>query len=206
MIGFLRGKIARKTLGEAILDVNGVGYLLNLSRRAEEACGGEGSNAEFIIYTDVRENAIVLFGFENQLEREVFLLLKKVNGIGSKVAMSVLSGMGAAGLLQAIGQQDMTGLTKVPGVGKKTAERMIVELREYVSELLGTEVKPLARSVERVPNEVIEPAGPETDARLALEKLGFSAERAREAVKLAVANTERLDAGEILRRALAHVA
>lgn len=214
MIGALRGTVLRMSQDEIVLDVSGVGYLLQLSAQALSSGLRVGSTAEFVVYTDVKENAIVLFGFQSWLEREVFLLLKKVKGIGPKLAMAIVSALGPEGVLQAVGRKDIAQLKSVPGVGKKTAERLLIELAEYVVEFASEAVpsvdfgrtEPLTQFTVGAPAS---PSGPANDAALALEKLGFSKERAVAAVRSALqdpkAQSFQQDPGELLRLSLSHL-
>lgn len=215
MIAHLRGKLVSRTEESIVIDVNGVGYEVF-------ACGAAFSSLEFgkevsvIVYTDVRETAIVLFGFSNEQEKQVFLLLKKVQKIGSKLALSIVSAVGAEGVLQGIGQQDVAFFTRVPGIGKKTAERIIVELREQVGALVGSGIDDdiiISRRDTTPSHNAFDGSWAHVgnDAVLALEKLGFAGDRARTAVKQAIASEGESnpalikDAGELLRSALANL-
>lgn len=213
MIGYLRGKLLRKSGDEILLDVGGVGYELTVTTSVLAQAEGADAEVALVVYTDMRENAIALYGFSEQSEKELFLLLKKVKGVGSRTALTVVSWMGPEELLSAIGNSDIGGLQRVPGIGKKTAERVIVELREQVGLLARDleEHRPMARRIERIAS----PAGGDervtADAVLALEKLGFPTERARSAVAATLKERggERpeilKDPGELLRLALVHL-
>ena len=213
MIAFLNGTLLNKFNSILVIDVNGVGYEVTVTGNVATSCGNIGAKVQLFIYTDVKENAISLFGFNTQQEKEVFLLLKKVKGIGPRSALNVLSCLGAEQLLTAIGRQDLASLTRVPGIGKKSAERLIVELRENVGEF----VKDLYE---------LDGAGPGSgdhsglgnlyprsvnDAVLALEKLGFAHERAKLAVSKSVKDFAAAkpaileNAGELLKVALANL-
>lgn len=216
MIGFLRGVLMRKAGSQILLDVGGVGYELTVTASVLLATDAAlGSELKLVVYTDVRENAIALFGFQEHAEKELFLLLKKVKGVGSRTALSIISWMRPEDLLSAIGRGDVTELQKVPGVGKKTAERLIVELREQVGLLahdFSNEVLPDRRTQVRPSASSGAPGvGAVMDSVLALEKLGFSAERAQSAVNSALAaggnSAEALlkDPGELLRAALVNL-
>ncbi len=205
MIARLRGTICEKIQDTLVLDVNGVGYEVNVTPQASQALGPEGTEVTLTIYTDVRENAIVLYGFNSQLERQTFLLLKKVKGIGSKIALSVLSFQRPEELMIAIGNSNVTSLTKVPGIGKKSAERIIVELREQVSQFVSENCTPLTGNVEI---SRVEPGIGLTsyDAVLAMEKLGFSEEKAKAAVAEVVKNHPHVkDPGEMVGHALSYL-
>ena len=213
MIGALRGKLLQKLPAELLVDVHGVGYIVTASKRSLSRSGGIGSEIELIIYTDVKENSISLFGFADQLEREVFLLLKKVKGIGPKYAMAIVSALGPEGVLSAVGRGEIARLKEVPGVGKKTAERVLIELREYVGDLARESADETILAVERLPISTEEDAAtalpgsaPQSDAVLALEKLGFARDRARKAVQAAAReNLNVNDPGELLRLSFAHL-
>ena len=206
MIARLRGTICEKIQDVLVLDVNGVGYEVNVTPRTSSTLGGEGSEVTLTIYTDVRENAIVLYGFNSQLERQTFLLLKKVKGIGSKIALSVLSSQRPEELMLAIGNSDVTSLTKVPGIGKRSAERIIVELREQVTQFVSEMASPIAQGLEI--SKVMSSGGILTsDAVLAMEKLGFSEDKAKSAVNEVIKNHPLVkDAGEMVRHALSYLA
>jgi Holliday junction DNA helicase RuvA len=135
MIGALRGTVWRKLDSAALIDCGGVGYLVTMSAHALQRLGPSGSAAELEVHTHVREDALVLFGFVDTYEKDVFELLLSVSGIGPKMAINVLSGLPAEALVHAIARDDLAVLTKIPGVGKKTAERLLVELRAAVKKL-----------------------------------------------------------------------
>lgn len=180
-----------------LLDVSGVGYEVQTTRAcAEQAVLGE--TLRVIIYTDVREDSIQLFGFADHLEKQVFLLLKMVKGIGAKSAQQLVSQIDKIQLLRLIADGDTASLQKVKGVGKKTAGRIVVELRDKVGEYVVQSVQPnsLARSVE-----VSDSA---TEALLALQALGFverEAERLVQAVRVD-ADLTQLESSEVVRLAL----
>jgi holliday junction DNA helicase RuvA len=214
MIANLRGILLESQLDYVVLDVNGVGYEIQVHPRVSSGLPSLGEVVSLIIYTDVRENAIILFGFSSTLERQIFLFLKKVKGIGSKLAMGILSSVEPEHLLYAIGSSDTSALLQVPGVGKKSAERIIVELREQVKEFaIGISSNPSLASKNTSDNDNGSSLNrkscsiAEEDAALALIKLGFSEDRAFHAVTKAmnegIGNSD--DTGELVRRALSHV-
>ena len=209
MIGALRGKVMSLQGDTLLLDVNGVGYELTVT--GSVICQAARDEISVRVYTDVREQAIVLFGFLTALEREVFLLIKKVKGIGPKGAMSVVSYLGAEGVLSAIGREDIDSFKKVPGIGKKTAERMIVELRESVESYLTEDISSpktsgseLSGRIEIVRRASSDASSEESDVLLALEKLGFSRASARDALTAATKTLGNdVASGELLKVALA---
>jgi holliday junction DNA helicase RuvA len=134
MIGALRGKVWRKLENAALIDCSGVGYLVAMSSHglAKLAVGEE---VEVDVHTHVREDQIALFGFVDVLEKDLFSLLLSVSGVGPKMALNVLSGLPAADFVAAVSSENLAVLTKIPGVGKKTAERLLLELKTSVKQL-----------------------------------------------------------------------
>ncbi len=135
MIASLRGILAERSLTDAIVDVQGVGYRVYLSVIALAQLPQVGQPVSLRIRTVVREDAFDLFGFLTREEEELFLLLTSVSHVGPKVALTVMSGLDAGELAQSIAKGDVARLTKIHGVGKKTAERLVLELRDKVKEL-----------------------------------------------------------------------
>ena len=141
MIGRLTGILAEKRLpNQALVDVNGVGYDVELPMSSFAKLPAEGEKVQLTIHHVVREDADLLYGFCSSKEREAFRLLIKVSGIGPKSAILILSGLSAEELYRVIQGEDLTSLMKVPGVGKKTAERLIIELRDKVKALAPTDI------------------------------------------------------------------
>lgn len=136
MIAGLYGRLLRKGADHVIVDVNGVRYLCHVALSTLIELGEVGALVEITIYTHVREDAIQLFGFSSELEKSVFLALTSVSGVGPKLALTLLSGLPAQELGRIIVNGDLARLTQVPGVGKKTAERLIVELRDKLGKLM----------------------------------------------------------------------
>ena len=137
MIGRLTGRLAAKAPDQVLLDVGGVGYLVHIPLSTFYELPETESPASLWIHTHVREDALALYGFLTERERTLFLLLLGVTGIGPRVALTVLSGIPPAELVEALRAQDVRRLVAVPGVGKKTAERMVLELAEKVASLPG---------------------------------------------------------------------
>ena len=190
MIGALRGNIIAERDGRVVVDVAGVGYDVWVTKSV--LAKQSNSEVQLVVHTEVRENDISLFGFTQSLEREVFLLLKQVKGIGPKLAMCILSELGAEAVLAGVGQGNAKIFQSVSGVGKKTAERIALELREQVDNY---------RKEETLPQVSVE-----SDVIQALEKLGFQSEKAKGAVTTAIkASGNSNDSGEILRTALANL-
>lgn len=130
MIGSLSGTLKRKSPSGCIIEVGGVGYLVTTSVQSYTRLPAEGSAVSLEIYTAVREDAINLYGFFSVEEKETFLKLTSISGIGPKLAINILSGIAPRDLALAISRQDLPRLSSIPGIGKKTAERIIVELKD----------------------------------------------------------------------------
>ncbi|MBN1446115.1 MAG: Holliday junction branch migration protein RuvA [Candidatus Omnitrophica bacterium] len=135
MIYYIQGKLVFKSPARVVLENNGVGYTLNVSLETSQSIGEEGENIRLFTFQQIREEEINLFGFSTERERETFLMLLSVPGIGPKVAMRILSGLRTDELYNAILSDDASVFTNVPGVGKKTGERLIVELKQKVEKL-----------------------------------------------------------------------
>lgn len=173
MIAHLRGKLLVKHPNQVIVDVCGVGYDVTISVPTFSDLPGAGNEVALHIHTHVREDAIALYGFLRTAEKTLFEKLLTVSGIGPKLAITILSGMSADAMVNAIRSGDIVRLTKIPGIGKKTAERMVLELRD---KLAATTTTPEAA----VP--VLSPA--EEDVISALVNLGYQ----RIAAEKALAN------------------
>ena len=196
MIARLSGTLIEKRGDAAVLDVSGVGYLVHLSLQSMGKLPPEGGRAQLRCYTHVREDALQLFGFLTAEEEELFHLLISVSGVGPRLALNVLSGMPATELATAILHGELARLTKISGVGKKTAERLIVELKDKLktSGLAGarTSQPPPAADADgallsALVNLGYRPAAAERTAEAVRRALGPSApleERLREALRL----------------------
>lgn len=165
MIARLTGTVAESGFSGCVIDVNGVGYEVAIPVSTFEKLPQPGGEARLFIYTQVREDAIVLFGFYTVEEKNLFRQLLNVSGIGGKLALSVLSAMPVNNFCAAIQSSDAKILSRIPGIGKRTAERLIVELK-------GKVTADGAASVFVAPGETA-PASAVGDAALALEQLGF---------------------------------
>jgi holliday junction DNA helicase RuvA len=176
MIAQLRGVVVEKNLSDAVIDVNGVGYRVHFSSLTLNRLPEEGQPVRVRVRTIVREDAFDLFGFLGRAEEEMFLLLTSVSNIGPRLAMTVLSGMEVAELAGAIGRTDVARLTKVHGIGKKTAERLVVELKEKVKQV---QLEAQATGPETAAFEV------RGDLVSALVNLGYKAAQAEKAADVA---------------------
>ncbi|MGQ0504042.1 MAG: Holliday junction branch migration protein RuvA [Myxococcaceae bacterium] len=177
MIASLSGTVSEKNLNDAILDVNGVGYRVHFSLLTLARLPEKGHAAQVRIRTVVREDAFDLFGFLSRAEEEMFLLLTSVPHVGPKLAMAVLSGLEVGELAQAIGRGEVGRLTKIHGVGKKTAERLVLELKD--------KVKVLAIESHAGAQVIRPPAGARDDLVSALVNLGYKPQQAEKAADTA---------------------
>lgn len=134
MIGFVVGELVEKSAPNLVLDVNGVGYEVQASLATFAALPPLGERVRLLTHFVVREDAQLLYGFADAAERRLFRALIKVNGVGPKLALAILSGMDAGDFARCVQQDDVRALTGLPGVGKKTAERLIVEMRDRMTD------------------------------------------------------------------------
>jgi holliday junction DNA helicase RuvA len=179
MIATLTGRVLAKSVDRAVVDVGGVGYEVFLSTDGVARMPEKGGEVFLYIHTNVREDAITLFGFLDEEEKELFLVLRTVTGIGPKSALTMLSGMRVAEICRAILDGDIKRLTMLPGVGKKTAERICVELKEKVAHLSSGMSAMSSQGME-----VIVVAGSvAADALSALTNLGYPDSVARKALE-----------------------
>ncbi len=176
MIAYIKGKVIDEFDGGVVLENNGIGYeiLCSTELLAELSAKKEGGA---YTYMQVREDGLSLFGFANKEEKRMFLKLVAISGIGPKMAMGILSGMKLSDLATAIATGDVKGLSKIKGLGKKTAERIILELRESVSK------EEIRITSEEIPAATF--SSDDEDAVIALMGLGFSGVQSRNAVKTA---------------------
>lgn len=142
LIARITGKLIQKLPNVIIVDVNGVGYELLVPLSTFYVLGDVGSVVGLNVHTHVREDALQLFGFSTDQEKRLFLMLISVSGIGPRLAITILSGLGAEELIQAIRMGDLPRLVAIPGVGKKTAERLVLELKDKVTSLAITQASP----------------------------------------------------------------
>jgi Holliday junction DNA helicase RuvA len=163
MIGLLRGRLLEKRPNQVILDVGGVGYLIAIPLSTFAALDELHGEVTLLIHTHVREDALSLYGFLSAREKHLFELLLGASGVGPSLALKILSGMHVEELVPAICGGDLSRLTKIPGVGRKTAERMVVELKDKLEAVAAETEKPAPAS----------PAGVEADVVSALINLGY---------------------------------
>lgn len=197
MIAFLKGRVEEIEEGRAVLDVNGVGYAVLISGRDAQQLSGRKAMVKLHTYLQVREDAMVLFGFLEREDLQMFQMLLAVNGVGPKAALGILSAMTANELRFAILAGDAKTISRAPGIGNKTAQKMILELKDKVD---------LADTFESASAQTQEAIGPDTsvaanDAVQALIALGYPGSEALKAVR-SVAVTDEMDTEDILRAAL----
>jgi len=183
MIGQLRGQLVSKKPNLALVDVNGVGYEVHIPLTSFYELPDEGKEVSLRIHTHVREDAIVLFGFCTQRERDFFLRLVSISGIGPKLAISILSGAPVEELARAVADANLTRLTAIPGVGRKTAERVVLELKSHVTQFL-------APGEKGPPSEAAKSDGLQEDILSALVNLGYPKPAAEKALGAVVRSAE----------------
>jgi len=190
MIAHLRGCLLIKHPNQAIVDVGGVGYEITITVPTFSELAEAGQEVALHIHTHVREDQISLFGFLRPEEKRLFEKLMTVSGIGPKLAVTILSGMPVGDLIGAIRAGDVARLTKVPGIGKKTAERMVLELREKLEELRTAAIAP--PPLNAVADDVLS----------ALVNLGYQRPQSEKAVEKAAGTGAQKTFDEIFREAL----
>lgn len=200
MIAHLRGRLLSKSPAQAVVECGGVGYDISISVPTFSALPGEGTEVALHINTQVREDAIALFGFLLREERRLFERLITVSGVGPKLGIVILSGLSAESLTAAIRGGDHAQLVRIPGIGKKTAERIVLELKDKLDDL---QTGPAA-----TPGAALH-AGPVADDVLsALVNLGYKREAAQKAIEAAIAKYEsaeltiRTDFDQLFRRSM----
>ena len=197
MIAFLTGKLLEKQANTVIVDVGGVGYEVTIPLSTFYELGEPGSDVELRIHTHVREDAIQLFGFKTARERDLYLKLISVQGIGAKSGVTMLSGMSAEEIVAAIRSNDLGRLTAIPGVGRKTAERLVIELRDKVGELAAAAGAGASTSMDQLPADAVF-----DDALSALVNLGYQKAAAERALKKVVQEGTEMSVQKLLRRSL----
>jgi Holliday junction DNA helicase RuvA len=176
MFALITGKLAHKTATEVIVDVGGLGYQVYIPLSTFYELPETGDHVSFHIHTHVKEDAIQLFGFRSHEEKSTFKLMIQVSGIGPKLAINVLSGISAPELARAVSGGDLARLVTIPGIGKKTAERMVLELKDKFSKLVKEEMA--GPAMTEVPDDILM-----NDALSALENLGYKQPVAKKALE-----------------------
>lgn len=196
MIAHLRGALLRKNTQAITLDNGGVGYEVHVPLSTFYALPETGEEVQLHIYTHVREDVLALFGFYTQMEKNLFLMLISVSGIGPKLALNILSGIGPEELLEALARGDSFRLQSIPGVGRKTAERMILELKEKAQKALGEERTTEGSTEQAASQRLLE------DGLSALVNLGYPVKTARVAVEKAGKKGASQSLEELIKEAL----
>lgn len=196
MIASLTGILKTKTPTEVLIDVNGIGYSVTIPLSTFEKLGDIGSNVSLSTHLYVREDALQLFGFATVEERFFFKLLISVNGVGPKIAQGILSGIAVSDLKQHIARENISALTAIPGVGRKTAERLIIELRDKIGKVMAADQSSFPRQdgEEELRQEAL----------LALTSLGYNRLVAEKALRqvLTEAKGDKLSLQTLIKRAL----
>ena len=197
MIASLRGRVAELGPGQCVLEAGGVGYLVSVSAFTAGALPAVGGEVFLRVRQVVREDALLLFGFSGAEELRLFDLLISVSGVGPKLAMAVLSGLRPEALARAIHDESVASLVAIPGIGRRTAERLVVELRDRIENLPGSapvrEGGVLPRT-ERM-----------RDAVAALTRLGYTAAQAEEALRHVSGDLEDASLEDLVRRSLSRL-
>ena len=196
MIGSLQGILKSKSPTEVLIDVNGVGYSVSIPLSTYSRLGDLNSSVHLLIHLHIREDALQLYGFATEAERQLFKLLISITGIGPKIAQGILSGISTDDLRQHIAGGNIVALTAIPGIGKKTAERLVVELREKIgkAETSGSVVE--GDKATQVRN----------DALLALTSLGYNRIAAEKAIRMVLNESSgtTLSVEDLIKKALKH--
>ena len=185
MFAHFDGIVAEKSSDSIVLDVNGVGYLLYVSGATLQMCPAVGERFKLYSILNVREDAMELYGFYSREEKAMYERLRGVNGVGSKIALQILSSMSVRDLSIALVSGDAAALTRVPGIGKKIAQRLVLELKDKVDD---DQLTGVGASVAPTPT-----GGPEGEAVAALVALGYSSSEAAKAISRVAGQTDKTD-------------
>ncbi len=208
MIGRLRGTLVEKIAPEILIECAGVGYEVTMPMTSIYALPELEQQATIYTHFVVREDAQLLYGFANKVERKLFRLLIKVNGVGPKLALAILSNMSADQFVSCVRHDDVTAIVKIPGVGKKTAERLLIEMRDRLKDWQSQQINSVINSDDAMPEQLSRELNNEKtfisdnkgDAINALVSLGYKQVQADKAVK-AVYNPD-MSSEDIIRDAL----
>ncbi len=196
MIAHLSGLLLSKTTQSVIIEAGGVGYEVYVPLSTYYKIPKEKEKLSLHIYTHVREDALILFGFKTRLEKEVFILLTSVSGIGPKLSVNILSGIGPFDLLKAISSGDSLKLQTIPGVGRKMADRIALELKDRALKVLSQEDREAPPQIEGKERLIVD------DALSALLNLGYTQKSAKEAIDKARSVTTDVTLEVLIREAL----
>jgi len=202
MIGRIQGILIQKDPPMMLVDVNGVGYEIEAPARVFFELPHDGEEVTIITHMLVREDAQILYGFNNYGQRELFRKLLKVNGIGAKSALAVLSTMSVDEFVAMIQSQDVAAIVKIPGVGKKTAQRLIIEMRDKLGDVASDDISLPGNGGAQVANLGSMPATAQSEALIALQSLGFRPQEVNILIKQIA--KDGMSAEEIIRLCLQH--
>jgi holliday junction DNA helicase RuvA len=205
MIAHLNGRLLSKEPNSVIVDVSGVGYEVSIPLSTFYELESEGSNVQLRIYTHVKEDALQLFGFKTERERKLFVNFISVSGIGPKIGIALLSGMSADELINSIKSNNLARLTLIPGVGRKTAERLIVDLREKMTALTASQVEEDTGVTSDAPIRSSED-DVRSQALSGLLNLGYQKSAAEKAIDSVLSEEGELTVETVLRRGLRKLA
>ena len=192
MIGYLSGKIISKKPTRILLDVNGVGYILNISINTFEKLPDEKEAVSLYTYLAVREDSLTLFGFFSESEKQMFELLISVNGIGPKLGQSILSGIQIDDLRDAIKSANLSRIIAIPGIGKKTAERILIDLKDKMDGVIEEHSTSIPFKIK-------------DDAVAALTTLGYNQKTAEKAVRDVLAENPKIQIEDLVKQTLARL-
>ncbi len=190
VIGRLKGVIIHKQPPWLVVDVHGVGYELEAPMSTFYDLPDVGKDVVLFTHYAQKEDSVSLYGFLTESERRLFRDVQRVSGIGAKIALAVLSGVSVDEFARQLQASDVTALTRIPGIGKKTAERMVVELRDRAADLVGSGASPMLQG----------PADPQSESLVALQQLGYKPAEAERMVKAVAVQGDSVEA--IIRKAL----
>ena len=202
MIGRIKGTLIQKDPPMMLVDVNGVGYEIEAPVRVFFELPENGAEVTIITHMLVREDAQILYGFNNNGQRELFRKLLKVNGIGAKSALAVLSTMSTDEFVAMIQSQDVAAIVKIPGVGKKTAQRLIIEMRDKLGDVASDDISLPGSGSAQAANLGNMPATAQSEALIALQSLGFRPQEVNMLIKQIA--KDGMTAEEIIRLCLQH--
>jgi Holliday junction DNA helicase RuvA len=199
MIEQIQGNLIKKTPIFCVVDCAGIGIGIHISLNTYEKLTSEGDFISLLTYLHVREDALILFGFSDEQEREIFKLLIGISGIGPKLAITILSGLTVSEFVQAVSMENYHFLVKIPGVGKKTAQRVVLELKEKVrTEIEAEELESI--SISAINRELYD------EAVSALFTLGYRRNEAKKAVeKILQINTKEISVEQLIKLALKEI-
>jgi Holliday junction DNA helicase RuvA len=205
MIAHLNGTLLSKEPNSVIVDVSGVGYEVTIPLSTFYELANEGSDVQLRIYTHVKEDALQLYGFKTERERKLFVNFISVSGIGPKIGIALLSGMSADELINSIKTNNLARLTLIPGVGRKTAERLIVDLREKMTALAASRVETTS-GLEPAASGASPEDSVRSDALSALLNLGYQRSSAEKAIDAVLNDGGEMTVESVLRRGLRKLA